>query len=368
MDHIHIETVIVGAGVVGIALARELAMRGGEVVVLESEERMGSVVSARNSGVIHAGLYYPPNSLKARLCVEGRDMLYAYAATRDIWHQRSGKFVVATGAEQVDALHKLKQNAEANGVANLSLMSTAQVRAIEPELSCVEAIYSPDSGTIDVHKLLSALWADAEQNGAALQLNYRLARAEIASLGGFIVYVEGATPYAIHCKRLVNAAGLGAQQVAALVKGYDPKLIPEQLLGKGSYFSLGSKKAPFRHLVYPMPIAKSSGLHFRVERDGRAVFGPDYQPVDTVNYDIDPARAVFFFEQVRQYYPNLRQEDLMPDYAGIRPKLKTEHDFVLQGQGVHGVPNLMHCFGIDSPGLTSCMAIARTTAHGFQLS
>ncbi len=346
-----------------MALARELALRGEEVAVLEAEAHVGAGVSSRNSGVIHAGLYYTPGSLKATCCVAGRDMLYAYAAERDIWHQRCGKLVVATRAEEVTALHNLKKNAEANGVTDLRLLSAAEAQKLEPELACVEAILSPSSGMIDVHGLLEAFAADIGNAGGLIQCHARFIAARHET-DGFAVEVEGEdkSRYVIRCQHLINAAGLQAQDIARAVEGMKVELIPEQVLGKGNYFFLEGQKAPFERLIYPMPVPGSSGLHCRRDVNGRAVLGPDIEIVDAIDYRVDLARADFFFEAVRRYYPKLLRESLVPDYAGIRPKLKHKHDFVVQGKSEHGIAGLINLFGIESPGLTSCMALARVVA------
>lgn len=358
MDHIQINTVIIGAGVVGVATARELALRGVDVAALEAEPAIGSATSARNSGVIHAGLYYPPSSLKARLCIEGRDRLYGYAKDKGIWRQPCGKLVVATDAAQVEALHALKQNAETNGVQDLRLLTGSEAKMMEPELFCMEALHVPISGVIDVHGLLHEMWSDAENHGAILQCQSKFIHADKVATG-FSVIVKGPdhAEYAIDCERLINAAGLGAQAAAANINGYDAALIPAQELGKGSYFFLEGKKVPFSRLIYPMPKPGTSGLHFHSDRDGRSVFGPDLEMVGAVDFRVDPARVDTFYEAIRLYYPRLQKEHLVPDYAGIRPKLKDIHDFVLQTEREHGIAGLVQCFGIESPGLTACMAL-----------
>lgn len=373
MEHIKTDAVVVGAGIVGLAIARELAASGVAVVILESETTIGSVTSARNSGVVHAGLYYKPGSLKARFCVAGRDLLYAYAEKRNVWHQRCGKIVVATKKEQIEALHNLKKNAEQNGVSDLRLMTSAEACAVEPELSCVEAMDSPSSGQIDVHGLLEAFQYDAEENGAILQCQSQLTRVEPTN-HGFVVHVRGPNEldYAIDCDRLINAAGLAAQKTAGLIDGFDPNLIPQQLLGKGNYFFLSGQPAPFHKLIYPLPVPGSSGLHYRRDPDGRALFGPDLELIEDPaylqnpeRYQVNPQRLSIFFESVRLYFPKLRLESLQADYAGIRPKLKNSSDFIIQTEAEHKMPGLINLFGIDSPGLTSCMALAQAVADHF---
>jgi len=359
-----VDTLIIGAGVVGLAAARALAQRGSEVLVLEAETAIGSVTSARNSGVIHAGIYYKPGSLKARLCVEGRDRLYAYAAEKGIPHKRCGKLVVATEAGQIAQLHAWKKTAEQNGVTGLRLLSPVEAKAMEPEVFCVEAMLSPDTGIVDVHAYLLALLGDAEAAGTTVVLQSPVTGGTVTA-DGFVVQVGGAAPMEIACRRLVNAAGLGAQNVARSLQGLDPATIPPQVLAKGNYFSL-SGKSPFTRLIYPLPVLGSSGLHASCDLAGHVHFGPDVEWVDRIDYRVDPARAALFEEAVRRYYPNLPHGALQPDYAGIRPKLARasphDTDFVLQGFETHGVRGLVNLYGIESPGLTSSLALGEVVA------
>ena len=355
-----VDTIVIGAGVVGLAVSRALAMRGREVLVLEGESAIGTVTSARNSGVIHAGLYYRPGSLKARFCVAGRAMLYDYAAQRGVAHRRTGKLVVATDPGQIAALHALKDNAERNGVAGIRLLTPSEAAAIEPQLACAAALDVPVSGIVDQHDYMLALLGDAEAAGATLVLRAPVTGGSVTA-DGFVLAIGGDAPSEIACRVLVNAAGLGAQAVARGLRGLDPATVPGQVLAKGSYFSLGGK-APFSRLVYPLPVPGSSGLHAGLDLGGRARFGPDVEWVDHIDYRVDPAREPLFAEAIRRYWPALPDGALQPDYAGVRPKLAHasphDSDFVVQTAREHRVPGLVNLYGIESPGLTSSLALA----------
>jgi L-2-hydroxyglutarate oxidase LhgO len=355
-----VDTIIIGAGVIGLAIARALAKRRREVLVLEVEGAIGTATSSRNSGVIHAGIYYRPGSLKARLCVAGRDMVYAYAAQRGVSHDRCGKLVVATDESQLTELHALKVNAEQNGVAGLSLLTPAEARGFEPELFCVAALHVPITGIIDQHELMLALLGDAEANGATLVLRAPVESGE-ANSEGFDLDIGGASPTRIACRALINAAGLGAQRFARSLRGLDPATIPPLILAKGNYFSITGKR-PFQTLVYPLPVLGSSGLHAGHDLGGRMRFGPDVEWVNEIDYRVDPARAPMFAEAIRHYWPGLPDGALQPDYAGIRPKLARtgphDTDFVIQTEREHKIPSLINLYGIESPGLTSSLALA----------
>lgn len=360
-----VDTIVIGAGVIGLAVARALAMRGREVLILEAESAIGTATSSRNSGVIHAGLYYRPGSLKALLCVAGRDMLYAYAARRGVGHRQCGKLVVATEESQIADLKAWKLNAERNGVGELQLISAAEARGMEPELSCVAALHVPMTGIIDQHELMLALLGDAEAHGAALVLRAPVEGGS-ADSEGLILDVGGPSPTRIACRALINAAGLGAQGFARQLRGLDPATIPPLVLAKGNYFSLTGKK-PFRMLIYPLPVLGSSGLHAGSDLGGRTRFGPDVEWVEAVDYRVDPAQAPMFAEAVRRYWPGLPEGALQPDYAGIRPKLARagphDTDFVVQTEREHRIPGLINLYGIESPGLTSCLALAERAAQ-----
>jgi L-2-hydroxyglutarate oxidase LhgO len=355
-----VEIIVIGAGVVGLATARALAQRGREVLVLEEAAAIGTATSSRNSGVIHAGLYYRPGSLKARLCVAGRDRLYAYAAARGVAHRRCGKLVVATDADQIPALRALHANAEANGVTGICWLAPDEARALEPEISCTAALHVPVTGIIDQHDYMLALLGDAEAAGATLVLRAPVVGGAVTA-DGFTLEIGGDAPTQIACRALVNAAGLGAQRVAQSLRGLDPATVPAQVLAKGNYFSL-TGKAPFQRLIYPLPVPGSSGLHAGLDLAGRARFGPDVEWVDHIDYRVDPAREPLFVAAIRHYWPGLTDGALQPDYAGVRPKLTHagphDSDFLVQTAPDHRVPGLVNLYGIESPGLTSSLALA----------
>jgi L-2-hydroxyglutarate oxidase LhgO len=355
-----VETVVIGAGIVGLAIARALTRRGREVLLVEAEGAIGTVTSSRNSGVIHAGLYYRPDSLKARLCTAGRELLYAYAAAHGVPHRRCGKLVVATDETETNALAALKENAERNGVVGIRLLTGSQAHSIEPEIACAAALDVPATGIIDQHQLLWAVLGDAEAAGATLALHSPVVAGAITARG-FILDIGGGAPTQIGCRVLINAAGLNAQTVARSLRGLDHATVPKQVLAKGSYFSL-SGKAPFRRLIYPLPVPGSSGLHAGLDLAGRMRFGPDVEWVDRTDYQIDPAREPLFVAAIRRYWPGLPDGALQPDYAGVRPKLARagphDADFVVQGVGDHRVPGLINLYGIESPGLTASLALA----------
>jgi L-2-hydroxyglutarate oxidase LhgO len=356
----NVECVVVGAGVIGLAVARALALAGREVVVVEKNAAAGEETSARNSEVIHAGLYYPPGSLKARLCVEGRERLYAYCAERGIGHRRLGKLLVATDEAQRAGLDSIAAQAEANGVEDLERLDAAAAKQLEPELVCLAALLSPSTGIIDSHAYLLSLRGEAETAGASVALNTPAIAAWVADRG-FVVRAGGAEPLDLACRYLVNAAGLGAQAFAHRLAGFDAALVPPLHLAKGNYFVLIGA-APFRRLVYPLPDRAGLGVHVTLDLAGRARFGPDVEWVNAADYDVDPARAAAFYPAIRAYWPGLPDDGLEPGYAGIRPKLTpagaAPADFIIQGAAKHGLPGLVNLFGIESPGLTASLAIA----------
>jgi len=355
-----VDTIIIGAGVVGLAIARTAAARGREVLILESESAIGTATSSRNSGVIHAGIYYKPGSLKARCCVRGRDLLYEYTAARGVAHKRCGKLVVATDESQVEKLRAWKANAEQNGVRDLKLLTPADAHALEPEVACVAALHVPVSGIVDVHELMLALLGDAEAKGATLVLQSPAEKGAVTA-DGFILDVGGVAPMQIACRTLINAGGLGGQKFARGLQGLDPKTIPPLVLAKGNYFSL-TGKPPFKMLIYPLPVLGSSGLHATCDLGGRVRFGPDVEWVDAIDYRVDPAREPMFEEAIRHYWPGLPAGALRPDYSGIRPKLERssphDTDFMIQAERTHKIPGLINLYGIESPGLTSALALA----------
>jgi len=352
--------VVVGAGVVGLACARALALRGIETVVLEAHDAIGLETSSRNSEVIHAGLYYPPGSLKAKLCVEGKRQLYAFCERHHVAHRRCGKLIVATAPEQEGKLVALKSQSLRNGVDDLRPLSGAEAKAMEPRLRASAALFSPSTGIVDSHGLMLALLGEAEAHGAALALRSPLVRAETCG-DGFLLEVGGAEPMRLETEILINSAGLHAAKVAAAVDGLDPRHVPALRLAKGNYFSLAGR-APFSRLVYPLPEPGGLGVHLTLDLGGQARFGPDVEWVDGIDYAVDPRRADAFTAEVRKYWPGLSDGALQPAYSGIRPKLAGPDDpaadFLVQAEATHGVAGLINLFGIESPGLTACLALA----------
>jgi len=358
-----IDAVVIGAGVVGLAVGRALAMAGREVMVLESENAIGTGTSSRNSEVIHAGIYYPAGSLKARLCVQGKDMLYAYCAERGVAHQRLGKLIVATGAEQVPTLDGIVAKAAANGVHDLQKLSAAEARALEPALACEAALLSPSTGVVDSHGLMLALQGDMENAGGLLALVSPVQHIGVQqgpASHPMVVRTQDGTELA--CRTLVNAAGLNAVALARGMAGLDTRALPLAHFAKGNYFTLAGK-APFSRLIYPVPEAAGLGVHLTLDLGGQAKFGPDVQWVtDPTDLQVDPSRGDAFYAEVRRYWPALQDGALQPGYAGMRPKIHGPHeaaaDFLIQGPAEHGVPGLVNLLGIESPGLTSALAIA----------
>ncbi len=357
----NVDTLIVGAGVVGLAAARRAAAQGREVVVLEAADAIGTGTSSRNSEVIHAGIYYPTGSLKARHCVAGRHALYDYCESHGVPHKRVGKLIVATAEDEVPALAEVKAKAEANGVDDLVALDAAQAREMEPAVRCFGALLSPSTGIIDSHAYMLALQGDAEADGAAIAFNSPFVEARIEDGGGITVEVGGVEPASVRCRHLINAAGLAAQKVAAAIDGYPAETMPPLYYAKGNYFTLAGK-SPFSRLIYPVPVPGGLGTHSTLDLAGQTKFGPDVEWVDAPDYTVDPARAPKFYEAIRRYWPDIRDGQLQPGYVGVRPKLakkgEPNADFVLQGPEVHGIEGLVNLFGIESPGLTSSLSLA----------
>ncbi len=355
-----VDCVVVGAGVIGLAVARRLATSGREVLVLEKEHAIGTETSSRNSEVIHAGIYYPRESNKARCCVAGKEALYRYCAARNISHQRLGKLIVATSSEQIATLRSLLEQGQTNGVLDLELLDASQVRCLEPELRCEAALLSPSTGILDSHAFMLALQADAENAGATFVFGCPVIEGRLAAPGAVLECTEGGA-FRLHAGAVVNAAGLHAVTLAGRIAGFPNAHLPTQHLAKGNYYELGGA-IPFRHLIYPVPEQGGLGVHLTLDLAGRARFGPDVEWVRTLDYDVDPSRSAAFYGSIRAYWPGLPAGSLCPGYAGIRPKLTPPGgpptDFVLQGPETHGVPGLVNLFGIESPGLTSALAIA----------
>jgi L-2-hydroxyglutarate oxidase LhgO len=355
-----VECVVVGAGVIGLAVARRLARAGREVVVLEAAEGIGTITSSRNSEVIHAGIYYPAGSWMARMCVSGKQALYAYCADHGIPHRNCGKLIVATTPKETKKLQAIRAHAEANGVRDMQTLSGEAARALEPALNCDAALLSPSTGIIDSHAYMLALRGDAEDAGAAFAFHTPLLRAKAAA-GHITLDAGGDAPMTLECRLLVNAAGLDAPATARRIEGMPNEAIPQAYLAKGNYFSC-SAKAPFSRLIYPVPEPGGLGVHLTLDMAGQARFGPDVEWVDRIDYAVDPARAERFYPAIRKYWPALPDGALMPSYSGMRPKIVppavASQDFLIQGPRDHGVAGLINLFGIESPGLTSSLAIA----------
>ena len=360
-----VDCVVVGAGVVGLAVARALALQGREVVLLEAADAVGTGTSSRNSEVIHAGLYYAPGSAKALLCVQGRELLYDYCASHGVAHRRCGKLVVATDASQQPALRALQQRAAACGVRDLRWLSAAEARALEPALRCSAALLSPSTGIVDSHGLMLALQGDAEAHGAMLALCSPLQRWRRVA-DGFELQVGGDEPMTLHARCVVNSAGLHAVALAAQCTGLPPCSLPQAYWARGHYFACPGKPA-FSRLIYPMPDEAGLGVHVTLDLGGQMRFGPDVQWIPlsergAEDYRVAPQRAAPFADAIRRYWPGLPDGALQPAYAGIRPKIsgpaQPAADFMIDGPAEHGVPGLVNLLGIESPGLTACLAIA----------
>jgi L-2-hydroxyglutarate oxidase LhgO len=359
-----IDCAVIGAGVVGLAVARALAQSGREVIVLESESGIGTGTSSRNSEVIHSGIYYPTGSMKARFCVHGRDLLYRFCALNSVEHRRIGKLIVATSAEEAPTLAKYEAQALANGVTDLRRLTADEAAMLEPQVRCAAALLSPSTGIIDSHGLMLAYQADLEAHGGVLALNSpvtggRLGEREIA------LQVGGAEPMALRAATVVNCAGLFAQGVSRSISGVPAPAIPRRFLAKGYYFSLAGS-SPFRHLVYPVANSAGLGTHVTLDLNGGARFGPDVQWIEHIDYSFDEARRAGFAEAIRRYYPQLDDSRLQPAYTGIRPKIseagQPASDFCVRGPSDHGDCPYVALYGIESPGLTASLAIAEHVA------
>ena len=359
------DAVVVGAGAVGLACGYALSRRGLIVAVLEQDRAIGQGVSSRNSEVVHGGLYYPTGSRKARLCVEGRRALYAFMDGHNVAYDRCGKLVVATTPEEVARLDVILAQALANDVEGMAQLTRAQALALEPELACEAALISPESGVMDSHGYMLAMQGEIEAAGGAVVVSTPFEGATPLESGGFAVRAGGEEPATLTCRCLVTAPGLSAQQVAGAIEGFPRDQIPAAHFGKGRYFRLAGK-APFSRLVYPPPIHGALGTHYRRDLGGQAVFGPDLIFVDTLDYSVDPQIRGAFAAYIRKFWPGLPEEALTPDYAGIRPKLhgpdEPQPDFRIDGEDAHGLTGLVALFGIESPGLTSSLAIGETVA------
>ncbi|HEX6018764.1 MAG TPA: NAD(P)/FAD-dependent oxidoreductase [Burkholderiaceae bacterium] len=360
-----VDCVVVGAGVVGLACARALARCGHEVIIVEAEDAFGTATSARNSEVIHAGIYYSTGSLRAQLCVHGKALLYDFCATHRVDHRRCGKLIVAQSDAEVAQLQVIEQRARANGVADLQWLERDQARALEPQLRCVRALLSPSTGIVDSHGLMLALLGDAQRAGAMLALRSPALRAA-ATPHGIELEVGGDTTTTLLARAVVNSAGHGAPLLAAATRGLAAAHVPPRYFAKGNYFTL-SGRAPFSRLVYPAPGESSHlGVHLTLDLGGQAKFGPSFHWVDDLDYRVDEKEAEAFYDEVRRYWPGLPDGALQPGYVGIRPKIRgpgePAQDFRIDGPRTHGVPGLVNLFGIESPGLTASLAIAEHVA------
>ncbi|HEX2566505.1 MAG TPA: NAD(P)/FAD-dependent oxidoreductase [Burkholderiales bacterium] len=352
-----VDCAVIGAGVVGLAVARALALRGREVVILEAEDAFGTHTSSRNSEVIHAGIYYPKNSLKARACVEGKTLLYEYCVSHGVPHKRCGKLIVAADDSQLPELRAIQEKAHANGVTDVVPFTQAQALALEPQVRCVAALYSPSTGIIDSHALMLAYLGEAEDHGAMLALKSPLIGGEITG-DGIVLHASEMT---VKARSVVNSAGLRAPSVAKSIEGFPAEFVPKELYAKGNYYTLAGR-SPFSRLVYPIPEPGGLGVHVTLDLAGQARFGPDVEWIDRIGYDVDLRRAERFYAAIRRYWPGLPDGALAPGYAGIRPKTagpgEPAPDFDIQGPRQHGIPGLVHLFGIESPGLTASLALA----------
>jgi L-2-hydroxyglutarate oxidase LhgO len=355
-----VECVVIGAGIIGLAVARGLALAGHEVLVLERAYTIGFETSSRNSEVIHGGLYYPVGSLKARSCVEGRHRLYAYCREHGVLHARLGKLIVAANEAEIPGLEKIAADARGNGVDDLEWLDRAQAQRLEPALHCVAALLSPSTGIVDSHALMLAYQGEAESAGAAIVLRTPVLSGKVR-VQGFELAIGGDEPTVIGCRLLVNAAGLYAPALARAIEGVPRETIPPAYFCRGVYFTL-TGRAPFGRLIYPVPVAGGLGVHITLDLAGQARFGPDVEWIPTVDYTVDPARGEVFYDAVRTYWPQLRDGSLQPGYAGVRPKIsgpgEPAADFVVQGPETHGVPGLVNLYGIESPGLTASLPLA----------
>ena len=354
------QILVVGAGVVGLAVARVAALAGHEVIVAEQEAGIGHGISSRNSEVIHAGIYYPSGSLRAYHCPRGRRLLYEYCASHGVPHRKCGKLIVATNDVEAAKLETLLTQALANGCENMGLIEAKEARRMEPALCCIGALNSPETGIIDSHSFMRALQGDLEDRGGMVAFNTRIEGLAL-SPDGWQVRFDAPEPQFIIVDAVLNCAGLGAQALARVTDGYPAERVPKLVLAKGNYFGYAGRPA-FARLIYPAPVPGGLGVHVTLDLAGRMRFGPDVEWIDAENYDVNPARADAFYQRIRDYWPALPDGSLVPDYAGIRPKLtgpgEPAADFLVDGPAGHGLPRLVHLFGIESPGLTSSLSLA----------
>lgn len=356
------QVLVVGAGIIGLAVAREAARAGHEVIVAEAEGHIGSGTSSRNSEVIHAGIYYPTGSLRERHCARSRRMLYAFCQSHGVPHAKLGKLVVAGREADIPVLEQLYAQAQRNGVEGLRMLDGAEAKRMEPALACVAAFHSPETGIIDSHRYMLALQGDMEASGGVLALNTPVERLTRTRVGaGWEVHFGGGEPGTLAVDAVVNAAGHGAQKLARATQDYPASRVPRLVLAKGNYFAFTGRPV-FARLIYPAPVPGGLGVHVTLDLAGRMRFGPDVEWTDVYDYDVDPGRAASFYPAIRSYWPGLPDGSLVPDYAGIRPKLsgpgEPAADFMIEGPAEHGLSGLVHLFGIESPGLTASLSLA----------
>jgi L-2-hydroxyglutarate oxidase LhgO len=355
------QVLVVGAGVVGLAIAREAALAGHEVIVAEAETHIGTGISSRNSEVIHAGIYYPTGSLRERHCASSRRMLYEFCTSHGVPHKKLGKLVVAGRDADIPTLEKLLAQAARNGVEGLQMLDGAEAIRMEPALACAAAFHSPETGIVDSHRFMLALQGDMADAGGVLALSTPVERLTFTR-AGWEARFAGREPGSLVIDAVVNAAGHGAQKLARATEGYPADRVPRLVLAKGNYFSYPGRPA-FSRLIYPVPVPGGLGIHVTLDLAGRMRFGPDVQWIDCYDYDVDPGRADMFYPAIRTYWPGLPDNTLVPDYAGIRPKLtgkgEPAADFVIDTPSDHGLPRIVHLFGIESPGLTASLSIAQ---------
>ena len=355
-----LDVVIIGAGVIGLAIGRAFALRGRDVSIFESQPNYGMETSSRNSEIIHAGIYYPQNSLKANLCVSGKAKLYEYCKNRAIPHSRIGKLIVATDDNEIDVLKQYQHQAVQNGVTDLSYLSNKQVSRLEPKLQAVAALLSPSTGIVDSHALMSNFLTDVTNQGGTLVCNSKVTGGRLTSSDSIINIAAGSDEYSVQCNLLINSAGLSAPAMAKSL-GTPATFIPPTYYAKGHYFTL-SGQSPFSHLIYPLANNAGLGIHATLDLANQVRFGPDVHWIDTVDYHFDESRKTEFVSAIKRYYPTLDEHSLQPDYTGIRPKIvgpdASPADFIIQGKNQHGINGLINCYGMESPGLTASMAIA----------
>ena len=363
----HVDSVVVGAGCIGLAVARRLARAGREVILLEKLDTIGTGISSRNSEVIHAGIYYTKDSLKARLCLQGRNMLYDYCATHGVEHRRIGKMIVATQDDEVPTLEKIGVKARANGVDDLEWIEGLHLKKLEPNIRAVAAWLSPSTGILNSHSFMLSLRGDMEAAGGVIAFHSPVLNGRVTD-NAMRITIGGENPMELSSNILVNAGGLSAQSLASQIVGIPAEFIPPLHFARGNYFTL-TGKCPFNHLIYPVPVAGGLGTHSTVDLGGQVKFGPDVEWIESIDYTVEPKRGENFYADIRRYWPGLPNGALQPGYAGIRPKLvgpeneKHSADFIIHGPKAHGIPGLINLYGIESPGLTSSLAIAEEVAE-----